>query len=281
MGRLKNIRPVLATVGSALRPISREQNRKLYDAERAQAEPWRAWYGLARWKKLRLLVLQRDGYICRKTGVLLAGTYPADDSPVVDHIVPHRGDPELFWNLDNLQSLSKKYHDSIKQAIERAGQVAAIHPKWLKPSAIPLTIVCGPAGSGKSTWVERQAKPGDVVIDLDAIAHELTGEPMHGWDRERWLNAALFRRNDMLGDLSRETRPISAWFIVAEPKAQHRDWWQQALRPRSIVVLATPEAVCIDRVRQREGDTKAVEDSIVRWWLDYDARGDEVTIADR
>lgn len=280
MGRLRNIRPVLGTIGPAVRPISREQNRRQYDAQRAETQAWRAWYGLARWKRLRLMVLQRDGYVCRKTGVLLAGKYPADDSAVVDHVAPHRGDPELFWNMDNLQSLSKKYHDSVKQALERAGQVAAIHPKWLKPSAIPLTIVCGPAGSGKSTWVAERAQPGDTVIDLDTIAHELTGEPVHGWDRERWLNAALFRRNDMLGDLSREARPVSAWFIVSEPKARHRDWWQQTLHPRSIVVLATREVVCIERVRQRDGDTRSVEDSIVRWWLDYDPRGDEVTISD-
>lgn len=276
---LKNIRPVLGTLGPALKPISREENQRRYEAQRAEDNTWRAWYGTAKWKKLRLLVLQRDGYVCQRTGILLAGKYPADDSPVVDHIVPHRGDPDLFWNIGNLQSISRKYHDSVKRALERSGQVAAIHPKWLQPSAVPLTIVCGPAGAGKSTWVAAQAAPDDVVIDLDAIAHELTGEPMHGWDRDRWLNAALFRRNDMLGDLSREARPISAWFIVSEPKAHHREWWEQTLQPRSIVVLETPEAICIERIRQRPGNTKPVEDLIVRWWLEYDPRGGEVAIS--
>ena len=30
---------------------------------------------------------------------------------VVDHITPHRGDPELFWNQENWQPLCKSCHD--------------------------------------------------------------------------------------------------------------------------------------------------------------------------
>ena len=30
---------------------------------------------------------------------------------VVDHIVPHRGDPRLFWDEKNWQPLCKECHD--------------------------------------------------------------------------------------------------------------------------------------------------------------------------
>ena len=30
---------------------------------------------------------------------------------VVDHIIPHRGDEELFWDRSNWQSLCKRHHD--------------------------------------------------------------------------------------------------------------------------------------------------------------------------
>jgi len=40
------------------------------------------------------------------------------ESEVVDHIVPHKGDMELFWNIDNWQALCKKCHDQ-KTARER------------------------------------------------------------------------------------------------------------------------------------------------------------------
>ncbi|WP_235882942.1 HNH endonuclease [Rhizobium rhizophilum] len=83
--------------------------------------PWRSWYGTERWKKLRRQVWARDHYRCQKTGVLCIGKYPSDNSPVADHKIPHRGDPVLFWDLENIETVSKAYHDSEKQKQERAG----------------------------------------------------------------------------------------------------------------------------------------------------------------
>ena len=80
-------------------------------------------YKTARWQKLRLRILARDGYRCTQTGVMLIGKPPADDSPVVDHITPHRGDEALFWDARNLQSVSKRWHDTAKREIERGRAV--------------------------------------------------------------------------------------------------------------------------------------------------------------
>lgn len=63
-------------------------------------------------------MLARDNFTCRKTGIILIGKYPAPDSPVVDHIHPHRGYEHLFWDEANLQTVSKAYHDAEKQAVE-------------------------------------------------------------------------------------------------------------------------------------------------------------------
>ena len=78
-------------------------------------------YNNKRWRSLRLQIFIRDNYICQQTGVLLSGKYPAPNSPVADHIIKHDGDEELFWDIDNIQSVSKQYHDSIKQSIEKGG----------------------------------------------------------------------------------------------------------------------------------------------------------------
>ena len=40
---------------------------------------------------------------------------PAD---TVDHVRPHKGDVDMFWEPDNLQSLCKWHHDSHKALIE-------------------------------------------------------------------------------------------------------------------------------------------------------------------
>lgn len=120
MGKLKALPSRLRPMASRLTPVEPgdevARNRKR-DAE----QPWRAWYKTARWQKLRKDVLIRDGYTCRRTGQVLGGRHPAPDSPVVNHKVPHRGDPALFWDIDNLETVSKAVHDREIQREERAG----------------------------------------------------------------------------------------------------------------------------------------------------------------
>lgn len=40
---------------------------------------------------------------------------------IVDHVRPHRGDPERFYDAGNLQSLCKRCHDGAKQQLEKSG----------------------------------------------------------------------------------------------------------------------------------------------------------------
>lgn len=65
-------------------------------------------YGTAAWQRLRKFKLARD-YFCEcSTCKKFNKNTPAT---VVDHIVPHRGDPTLFYDLANLQSMAKSCHD--------------------------------------------------------------------------------------------------------------------------------------------------------------------------
>lgn len=118
MGRLIGLKPRIATlqprIGRA--PGDEVARNRQRDAEQS----WRSWYKTARWQKLRQQVIVRDLYTCQKTGVLLTGKHPAPNSPVVDHVKAHKGDERLFWDADNLMTVSKAYHDSVKQAEERA-----------------------------------------------------------------------------------------------------------------------------------------------------------------
>lgn len=41
---------------------------------------------------------------------------------MVDHIKPHKGDRELFFDKRNLQSLTKRCHDKYKQSQDRGGK---------------------------------------------------------------------------------------------------------------------------------------------------------------
>ena len=78
-------------------------------------EKWHHLYN-ARWRKLRLAHLNRSP-LCAYC--LEAGR--ATQADIVDHIVPHKGDEVLFWDVSNLRSLCKLCHDSIKAEEENKG----------------------------------------------------------------------------------------------------------------------------------------------------------------
>jgi len=63
------------------------------------------WYVSARWLRLRVEVLQSEPFCrhCRQHGLKVLTTD-------VDHVVPHSGNPELFWHRANLQGLCKRCH---------------------------------------------------------------------------------------------------------------------------------------------------------------------------
>lgn len=79
---------------------------------------WRRWYKTARWKRLRLQTFERDGFTCqmRECGRVEGNT----SLLVCDHVEPHRGDERRFFDPENLQTLCKPCHDSVKQREEQA-----------------------------------------------------------------------------------------------------------------------------------------------------------------
>lgn len=73
-----------------------------------------------KWRKARETFLRRSPLcvFCSAKGLVVVAT-------VVDHIVPHKGDSELFWDSSNWQSLCKPCHDSDKQRQEVESSIKA------------------------------------------------------------------------------------------------------------------------------------------------------------
>ncbi len=73
-------------------------------------------YGSA-WQRARKAYLLAHPLcvMCQEEG----RTTPAE---VVDHVIPHKGDPDLFWDQENWQALCKRHHDAAKQ-MEDKGDV--------------------------------------------------------------------------------------------------------------------------------------------------------------
>lgn len=69
----------------------------------------------ARYRKARKMFLARNPLCveCQRNGIVKA-------SAELDHIIPHKGDPMLFWDQDNWQGLCVSCH-SRKTATEDGG----------------------------------------------------------------------------------------------------------------------------------------------------------------
>lgn len=116
MARLQQIRPRLDGLTRRLSSGAAGPDRL---AVRDKIVGWRRWYKTAEWQRLRWDCLVAATFTC----VMCGRNGGADTSKLVaDHIEPHRGERDLFYDPSNLQCLCKPCHDGTKQRQERRSQ---------------------------------------------------------------------------------------------------------------------------------------------------------------
>lgn len=105
---------------SGCRELTTRQYCEKHEIEVKQRNEWQRGNSAERgydhkWRKARKGYLLLNPYCveCKKNG-------DYEPSTVVDHIEPHKGDQELFWNRKNWQALCASCH-SIKTAKEDGG----------------------------------------------------------------------------------------------------------------------------------------------------------------
>ena len=105
----------------------------------------RRMYGLERWRKRSKRQL-REHPLCAKC--LAKGLVVA--AKIADHVVPHKGDPTLFWEGD-LQSLCARCHNSTKALEEFHGYSSDIDADgWPTDPAHPANS--GRVGPHRKPW---------------------------------------------------------------------------------------------------------------------------------
>jgi 5-methylcytosine-specific restriction protein A len=77
---------------------------------------WHAWYDTAKWRAWSQHWL-REHPLCAFCEIKNKVTAAA----ICDHKVAHKGDPRLFWDSTNLQSLCRPCHESMKKQVESRG----------------------------------------------------------------------------------------------------------------------------------------------------------------
>ncbi len=96
---------------------SKQQRKQERDRRRDQRHEYRAWYKTSRWRAIakHQLAIEPLCATCLAAGRITAAT-------VCDHVEPHRGDADKFWN-GPFQSLCDeapwRCHSRVKQLEER------------------------------------------------------------------------------------------------------------------------------------------------------------------
>lgn len=102
------------------KPLWKRQANREHNARRRREQPWQAWYGLKRWKALRAEQLAKQP-LCERC--LRQGT--VTPASVAHHVVPHKGEPVLFWS-GVLASSCAPCHDIDEQRVERGGRARQV-----------------------------------------------------------------------------------------------------------------------------------------------------------
>lgn len=167
----------------------------------------------------------------------------------------------------NLQAICRQCH-AVKTAFEAAAPTGKSLPEWLPSSLIPVIVVCGPPGSGKSAYVNQHAEATDLVLDIDVMAAQHWGKPLyHATEAER---IAMVRvRNALLAALARPgMKWRRAWLIVTAGTPGMREFWRR--KYGELVTMSTAREECIARIEQdtrRPARSRAAAIEVARgWW---------------
>jgi hypothetical protein len=154
------------------------------------------------------------------------------------------------------------------------------YPVLQKPLAIDVVMVAGPPASGKSTFVEKNKKPDDIVLDLDVIKAELTRKPLYALCDKVTLRRAITVRNKVVESLQFiENTGKTLWFVISAPDVYDRQKWKSILKPKYVYVCKCTFEECRDRIKSRASETQFIQIRAANlWFLSYKPLSGETII---
>ena len=234
---------------------------KRHDPKKQDWKEWQSARALptnsTAWRKMRAAHLSREP-LCRMCG--------SENRVTAATLVDHFDGNAMNNDPENFQSLCLPCH-ARKSAVENgAFGKWTMTPKWLPVSTKPLVVVYGPPGAGKTTYVHKKAKPGDLVLDLDAIANEM-GMTL-GLLKSAQIGRAVAERNNRLRSFARgETPHPRCWLIATAASMKEQVFWDE--KGASLVLLNPGPTECKKRINQdktRPEEAKRMQCAAVDRW---------------
>jgi len=142
-----------------------------------------------------------------------------------------------------------------------------------------VIVICGSPGCGKTTYVKRHAKPGDLILDRDAIWQALTGQPYY-YSPEALAPFVAAAWDGILVRLEQPSSIYRAWIVVGAPRPEQRQELADRLGAKIILIDAHKQE-CYDHIgrdARRSQNAGAWQEIVNRWFKNYEAREGDVLI---
>lgn len=129
-------------------------------------------------------------------------------------------------------------------------------------------IITGPPGSGKTTWVHENMKPGETVLDLDSIKCALLGNDDFHAQASEIVPMITAMRDSVFKAISENTNKERCYVITTETDLSTLRQWQVYLNAE-LKVMDTPKEICMERVKNDETrQNKEVFYSLIEKWFE-------------
>lgn len=115
-----------------------------------------SFYASEKWQKFRLVTIAERGLVCEHCGKPVTKPSELTLHHIIELTPENVHDATIALNPDNVLVV---HHDCHNQIHNRFGY---------KPDK-KVYIVFGPPLSGKTSYVKEHMKPGDIVVDMDAL----------------------------------------------------------------------------------------------------------------
>lgn len=213
-------------------------------AEFYKSKEWRQCVEL-----IRAMRLSNEGVnICEYCGQPIIKAYDCIGHHKIPLSMQNVNDPGISLNPDNIQLLHHKCHNEV-------------HNRFGMHIPQKVYIVHGAPLSGKTTFVRDNKSERDIVVDMDALWHAITFEPMY--IKNNYLKGNIFAARDALIDQirTRKGQWQTAWIIGSYPARAERERLADRLGAE-LIHIDTPYEECLQRLH-------AAGDRPVAIWEEY------------
>lgn len=223
------------------------------------------------WERFRAVVINErtgpDGVLRSElSGEPILKRYDAVLHHIIELTEENVHDVSIALNPKNVMVITFAEHNKIHDRFgDSRGKNAGFKAGWQK-----VYLIYGSPCSGKTTWVNKNANPDDLILDVDRIWDAICNDGRYNKvktksSRPSRLNSNVFAIRDLIIDMIRMRRGKwrAAWIIGGYPLRSDRDRICDLVGAEPIYIEATLDE-CLERCsRERPAEW---EGYIRRWF---------------